>query len=152
MNILQICPRYLLDVATLPSRLEIQNVIFHQYYTYFWLLTLSQKKTKCDPLAHPTWNVTTLTCDMQNLLIWLRAGCVPLNVGVSETSRLWVEIGGSKKNWLWCVSTGMSGKQRHSKCSRWPSTFCTDTCFQSISPLINRIVHHADTVAVNGVM
>ena len=33
MNILQICPRYLLDVATLPSRLEIQNVIFHQYYS-----------------------------------------------------------------------------------------------------------------------
>jgi len=32
MNILQICPLHLSDVATLPW--EIQKVIFQQYYSY----------------------------------------------------------------------------------------------------------------------
>ena len=25
-----------------------------------------------------------------------------------------------EKNWLWCVANVMSGKQRYSKCSKWP--------------------------------
>ena len=29
--------------------------------------------------------------------------CVFPNVGGSEMSQLWVAIGGSQKNWLWCV-------------------------------------------------
>jgi len=29
-------------------------------------------------------------------------------------------VGGSEMNRLWCVATGMSGKQCHSKCSEWP--------------------------------
>jgi len=33
---------------------------------------------------------------------------------------LWVGIGGSEKNRLWCVANGMSGKQRYSKSSKWP--------------------------------
>ena len=35
---------------------------------YFWLFTLSQKKTICNPLAHPTWKCTTLTCKVPNFL------------------------------------------------------------------------------------
>ena len=37
-----------------------------------------------------------------------------------KKSRLWVGIGGSEKNRLWCVPNGMPGKQRYSKCSKWP--------------------------------
>jgi len=36
----------------------------------------------------------------------------------------------------------MSGKQRHSKVFK-VTTFCLDTRFQSFSPLVNCIVHHA---------
>ena len=46
--------------------------------------------------------------------------CVSPNLGGSEMSRLWVGIGGSEKNWLWCMANGMPGKQRYSKCSKWP--------------------------------
>ena len=28
--------------------------------------------------------------------------------------------GGSEKNRFWCAATGISEKQRHSKCSKWP--------------------------------
>jgi len=44
--------------------------------------------------------------------------CIPSDVGGSEKSRLQVGIGGSEKNWLLSATTGMSGKQRHSKCSK----------------------------------
>ena len=37
-----------------------------------------------------------------------------------KKSQLWVDIGGSEKNRLWCVANGMPGKQRYSKCSKWP--------------------------------
>ena len=36
------------------------------YLFYFWLFTLSQKKTICNPLAHPTWKYTKLTCEVPN--------------------------------------------------------------------------------------
>ena len=36
---------------------------------YFWLFTLSQKKTICNPLAHPTWKYTTLTCEVPNFFL-----------------------------------------------------------------------------------
>ena len=38
-------------------------------FFYFWLLTLSQKKTICNPLAHPTWKCTTLTCQVPNFFL-----------------------------------------------------------------------------------
>jgi len=93
-------------------------------------------------LSTPTENVTTLTCELQNFFIGLKVRCVLSNVWGSEESQLCVVIGGSWKNRLWCVATGMSGKQCHSKCSG-VTTFCVSTCFQSFSTLISRIVHHA---------
>ena len=60
----------------------------------------------------------TLTCEMQNFCIWLKASSVLSNVGGSEKSQLWIVIGGSEKNWLLCVATGMAGKQHHNKCSQ----------------------------------
>jgi len=102
--------------------------------TYFWLFTLSQKKTNCNPLDHPTWK-----CHHNNL--WNAKLFQLSNVWGSEESQLWVVISGSEKNRLWCVATGMSGKQRHSKCSEWPPSALTHaSCL--FSTMISHMVHH----------
>ena len=77
MKIWQICPPHLSDVATLPW--EIQRSHFQQHILL--IIMLSEKKTNCNPLAHPTWNITTLTCELQNFFIWLKVCCVLSNVG-----------------------------------------------------------------------
>jgi len=119
MKFLQVCPPHLSDEATVPWK--IKKIIFNSIiYTHFWLFMISQKKTNCNPLPTPLENVTTLTCELQNFFIWLKVCCVLSNAGSSEKSQLWVVVGGSKKNQLWCVATRMSGKQCHSKCSKWP--------------------------------
>ena len=48
---------------------------------YFWLFTLSQKKTICNPFAHPTWKYTTLTCEVPNFFMWLKV-CIVLAFSV----------------------------------------------------------------------
>ena len=49
---------------------DLKKVIFNSIiHTYFRLLTLSQKKTNCNPFANLPENVTTLTCEMQNFCI-----------------------------------------------------------------------------------
>ena len=119
MKVLQICPPHLSDVATFPW--EIQKKSFQQFFnTYFWLFMLSQKKTKCNPFAHPTWKC-------HHIDLW-NAKPFHLTEGLLHSFKcwrrlwrqLWVVISGSEKNRLWCVATGMSGKQRHSKCLEWP--------------------------------
>jgi len=102
MKILQICPPHLSNVAT------------SDYLGYF------RRKQTVIPTCHTPKHVTALTCELQNFFIWLKVCCVLSNVGGSEESQLWVVVGGSEKNRLWCVAAGMSGKQRHSKCSEWP--------------------------------
>jgi len=110
---------HLPDVAIVP--LEIKKVIISSIiYAYFWLFLISQKKTNCNPLSHLTRkNVITRTCELQHFFIWLKICRVLSNVGGSEKSQLWIVVGGSEKNRLCCVATGMSGKQCHSKCSKW---------------------------------
>jgi len=116
---LQICPSNLSDVATLPW--EIQKVIFNSIiHIYFWLFMVSQKKQSVIHLPTPPENITTLTCELQNFLIWLKVCCVLSNIGGSEKSQLWAVVGDCEKNRLWWVATGMLGKQCHSKCSEWP--------------------------------
>jgi len=118
----------LTDVSTSPVRCSHftfgnpKKVIFNSIiHTYFWLFLLSQKKTNCNPLAHPTWK-----CHHTNLwiakLFHLTEGLLRFfsNVGSSRKSQLWVIVSGSEKNPLWCVATGISDKQCHSKCSEWP--------------------------------
>ena len=113
----------LTDLSTSPVRCSHctcrKKVIFNSIiHTHFWLFALSQKKTNCNPLAlnlkmSPHW--------MQNIFIWLKFCCVPSNAAGSEENQLWAVIGGTEKNCrLWCVATGMLGKQCHSKCSEWP--------------------------------
>ena len=88
-------------------------------HTSDYLRYLTRKKSVVY-LPNPTWNVTTLTCELQNFFIWLKFCCVLSNVGGSKKSQLWTFISGSERNRLWCVATGMSGKLCHSKCSEWP--------------------------------
>ena len=74
MQILQICAPHQSDVATLPW--EIQKNHFNSIiHTYFSLFMLSQKKTNCNPLAHPAENVTTLTCEWVVVGGSERTGC-----------------------------------------------------------------------------
>ena len=112
MTVLQICPPHLSDAATLPW--EVKKVIFNSIiHTHFWLFMLSHKKTNCNPLAHPTWK-----CHHTNL--WITK-LFHQTVGLlrsfrrwrlwKEPVKLWVVVGGSEKNRLWCVTVGMSGKQ-----------------------------------------
>ena len=55
-------PRTGISSGTLRSAIEYWLPLIF----YFWLFTLSQKKTICNPLAHPTWKCTTLTCEVPN--------------------------------------------------------------------------------------
>jgi len=94
---------------------------FQHYYSYILLIIcyLRRKQTVIY-LPTPPENVTTIYCELQSFFIWLKVCCVLSNTGGSEESQLWVVVGSSEKNRLWCVATGMSGKQCHSKCSEWP--------------------------------
>jgi len=55
-------PRTGISSGTLRSAIEYWLPLLF----YFWLFTLSQKKTICNPLAHPTWKYTSLTCELAN--------------------------------------------------------------------------------------
>jgi len=69
MQILQICPPHLSDVATVPR--EIPKSHFQQYYSYNSsdnLCYLRRKQTVIH-LPTPPDNVTAVTCDVQNFFI-----------------------------------------------------------------------------------
>jgi len=120
MKILQVCPPHLSDVATLAWEIQkksFSTVLF--IHTSDYLCYLRRKQTAIH-LPTPLENVTTLTCELQTFFTWLKVCCVLSNVGSSEKSQLWVVVGVSENNRLWCVATGMSGKQCHSKCSELP--------------------------------
>ena len=129
------------DVATVPWEIKksFSTVLF--IHVYFWLYTLSHKKTICNPLAHPTWKCHHTNLWIAKLFIWLKVCCIFSDVGSAETSQLWVVVGGSEKNRLWCVATGMSGSSVMAGVQN--DHILHYTCFQSFSTLISRIVHHA---------
>ena len=124
LNPEKIWHKNLRSLSTSPARcsyftLGNQKVIFNSIiHSYFWLL--SQKKTNCNLLAHPTWK-----CHHTNL--WI-AKLFHLTEGLLRSFKRWKlqkepvvdYIGGCEKNRLRCVATGMSGKQCHSQCSEWP--------------------------------
>ena len=90
-------------------------------HTSDYLHHLRRKQT-ATPYPPHLKNVTTLPCKMHRFFIWLKVCCIPPNAGGCEKSWLWVGIGGSEMNRLWYVTNGMSGKQRYSKCSKWPTS------------------------------
>jgi len=101
----------------LPVRCSHFTLIIYVISDY---LCYIRRKQTAVHLPTPPENVTTLTCELQHFLIWLKVCCVLSNVGGSKKSQLWVVVGYSGKNRLWCVATGMSGNQCHSKCWEWP--------------------------------
>ena len=115
------------------------NSIIH---TYFRLYILSQKKTNCYPLSHHTWKMsthyfvkcTTFTSDWR-YVVFLQT-LVALKKPVVDWH--W---------WLWKEPVVMCGKWNIRQATLQQmfkvTTSCTDTCFQSFSPLISCIVHHA---------
>jgi len=104
-----------------------KKVIFNSIvHTYFWLFMLSQKKTNCNPLALATWK-----CHHTNL--WI-AKLFHLTKGLLRSFKRWKlqkePVVGCRrwlrKDRLWCVANGMSGKPCHSKCSEWPPSAWID--------------------------
>ena len=87
----------------------------HTYYLHY--LRRNQTVTALPTTPEKCHHTTLWNAQHSHLTEYM---CVSPNVGGFEMSRLWVDIGGSEKNWLWCAANGMSGKQRYSKCSKWP--------------------------------
>ena len=116
--------------STLPR--EIQKGHFQQYYSYLLLIiyVISEKKTNCNPVDHHTWK-----CHHTNL--W-NAKLFHLTKSLLRYLKCW---------WLWKEPVVMCGnwnaRQATSQQVFKLTTICMDACFQSFSPLINRVVHHA---------
>jgi len=139
-KILQICPPHLSDVATLPCDIQKSHSINSIVHTYIWLFTLSQKKNY-NPLAHPTWN-----CHHTNS--WI-AKLFHLTEGLLRSFkrwRLWRKPVVGCHRWLWKEPAVMCGnwnvRQAMSQQVFRVTAFCINTCFQSFSTPISRIVHH----------
>ena len=123
---------------TLGNPKVIFNSIIH---TYFWLFMLSQKKTNCNPLAHPTWK-----CHHTNL--WI-AKLFPLTEALLRSFKHW-KLGKEPvvgcRRWLWIEPAVMCGnwnvRQAMSQQVFRVTTFYINTCFQSFSIMISRTVHH----------
>ena len=110
-------------------------------HTHFWLFMLHRRKQTVIHLPTTPENVTTLTCELQKFFVWLKVCCV------LSRWRLWKEPVVGCHHWLWKEPVVMCGNwnvwQAMSQQVFRGTTFCMDTCFQSLSKLINRIVHHA---------
>jgi len=143
MKILQICPPHLSDVATLPW--EIQKSHSQQYYSQILLIfMLSPKKTNCNPLAHPNWKCHHTNSWTAKLFHWTEG-----SLRSFKCLRLWREpvVCCHRDRWLLKEPVVMCGnwnvRQAMSQQVFRLTTFCVNTCFQSFSTLISRIVHHA---------
>ena len=144
MKILQLCPPHLSDVATLPWKILKCHFLNSIIHTYFWLFCYLRRKQTVIHLPTPTENVTTLTCELQNVFFWLKVCCVLSSVNW----RLWKEPVVGCRRWPW--------KEPVVMCDNWNvrqampqqlfrvTAFCINTGFRSFSTLISRTVHHTD--------
>jgi len=122
-------PPRLSDVATVPREIEKKShrnkVIFNSIiHTYFWLFTLSHKKTICNPLAHPTWKYNHTN-------LWI-VKLFHLTEGLLCSFRRWR---------LWKEPVVMSGnwnvRQAISQQVFKVTTFCINTWFQSFCDTVH---------------
>ena len=88
----------------------------------------------------PPENVTTLTCELQNFYICLKVCCVLSDILSSEKSLLLVVIGGSAYKELVVMCGNWNVRQAVSQRVFRVTTFCMNTCFQSLSTLISHVV------------
>jgi len=123
-EILQICPLYLWDIATLPW--EIQKKSFS---TVLFIHT-------SDYLCYLRRDNPTPT-ESHHTNLWV-ARLFHLTEGLLHSFKRW---------WLWREPVVMCGnwnvRQAVSQQVFIETTFCINTCFQSFSTLISRIVHYA---------
>jgi len=120
-----------------------QKIIFNSIiHTCFWLFTLSQKKTNCNPRANPTWK-----CHHSNLWIAKLFHLTEVLLRSFKRCRLWWEPVVGCHRWNWKEPVVMCGnwnvRQAVSQQVFRVTTFCISTCFQSFSTLFGRMVHHA---------
>ena len=134
------CPLHLLGVATLPQEIQKSHFFSHYYsHTSNYLRYLKRKQTVIH-LSNQPENVTTLTCELQNFFylteVLLRS---------TKRWRLWVKRA-SCRRWLWKELVVMCGiwnvRQAVSQQVFRVTILYVNTCFQSFSTLISRIVHH----------
>ena len=116
----------------------IFNSIIH---AYFLLFMLSQKKQTVIYLSTPAENVPTLTFELQNFSSDWSLLCS------FKRWRLWKQPVVGCRRWLRIEPVVMCGdwnvRQAVSQQVFRVTILCIDTCFQSFSTLISRIVHHA---------
>jgi len=141
MKILHTCPPHLSDVAILPWEIQKKSfsaVLFIRTCDY--LRYLKRKQTVIHLLTPPE-NVTTVTCEIQNFFIWLFVAFFQTLEALKRATIVGCHW------WLWKEPAVMCGnwnvRQAMSQQVFRVTTFCFNTCFQSFSTLISRIVHHA---------
>jgi len=76
--------------------------LFITILIYFWLFKLSEKKTNCNLLAHPTWKCRHTDLWNGKLFRLTEGMLCSFNVDGSEKSQLWVGMCGSEKPVLIC--------------------------------------------------
>jgi len=122
-----------------PKKSFSKVLFIHSSSDYLRYLT---RKQSVIHLPTPPENVTTLTREWLNFFIWLKVCCFRF-----KRCRLWREPVVGCHRWLWIEPAVIYGKwnvrQAVSQQVLWMTTFCINTCFQSSSTLISRIVHHA---------
>jgi len=121
----------------------MKKVIFNSItHSYFWLFTLCQNKTNCNPLAHQTWK-----CHDTNL--WI-AKLFHLTQGLLRSFKRWSfwrePVVGChrwprKEPVMTCANWNV--RQAMSQRVFRVGTFCVNAASSLFSTLINRIVHHA---------
>jgi len=142
------------NVITRNSRTDRRGVTFPPLPLTFIvaLTTLShwrasvwcQKKTNCNPLAHPTLKChhTNLWIAKQNFFYPTEGLLRSFKRWSSEEIQLWI-----CHRWLWKEPVVMCGnwnvRQAMSQQVFRVTTCCISTCLQSFSTLISRIAHHA---------
>jgi len=103
---------------------------------------LSQKKTNCNPLAHPTWK-----CHHTNLWTVKFFHLIEGLMHSFKRWRLWKESVVGCHQWLWKELVVICGnwnvRQAMSQQMFRVTIFYINTCFQSFSTLTSRTLHHA---------
>jgi len=138
-----ICPPHLYTVATVPRK--IQKVTFQQYYSYILqiIYVISEENKLLPPYPLHLKNVTTLPCKMLIFFHLTKGNVAFLKTLVAlETAGRGLALEALKR-------TSCDVWQLECRASNITASVQSDhllygyACFQSFSPLINCIVHHA---------
>ena len=121
---------------------SFSTVLFIHISDYLRYLTRKQSVIHLPTPPENAENVTTLTCDLQNFFYLTDS-----LLRSFKRWRLWKELVVGCHRWLWKQPVVMCGNWNVRQ-AMWQqlfrvTTFGINTCFQSFSTLISRIVNHA---------